>query len=189
MWKYVALLIRPTMIGAIAAFLWYLFRDSIGIDPADKEVYQWWPILPSAVHGVLIGLFVYKVTSQNQRLLQAKALENWKQFKENECLRIHKIIKGVFALFSFIFFVVFLLYPFASAKTGIVFTWLTMFILYLMWEVATELDDPYNGIWKITHEEVLELFSSQMNEKEIATRRALIQKEISKLKRNKKNPE
>ena len=69
-------------------------------------------------------------------------------------------------MFSLIFFGIFVLYPFVNIYTGKVVVWATMFVLYLLWEVAYELDDPYHGIWKVTRQVVYDTFSNQMNDEE-----------------------
>lgn len=166
MWKYLRLLVLPSVIGTVAAIAWYMLRDWLGINPSDRDIFQSWVALPSVVHGLIAGALISKVNEQNQKLIQALDLKNWQQFKEYEHLRIHPVIKLLLATFSLIFFFMFVLYPFVSIRTGVIIMWATMFILYLLWQVATELDDPYNGISKITKEKVYEVFEIQMNSEE-----------------------
>ncbi|MBP6904771.1 MAG: hypothetical protein KBB91_01800 [Candidatus Pacebacteria bacterium] len=163
---YLKLLIRPALIGVAGVFVWYFLKKWIGIDQRDQGVFE--PVLNiiGVAHGLLAAAQISKVNDQNQKIQQAITLKNWQQFKEYECLRINPVIKLLLAVFSLIFFGIFVLYPFVNIYTGKVVVWATMFVLYLLWEVAYELDDPYHGIWKVTRQVVYDTFSNQMNDEE-----------------------
>lgn len=161
MWQYAKLIVRPTLIGSLAAFCWYVWYVSpyyIGFPLEDKEVFQSILGLIGVVHGFIASMQIQKVSDQHQKIQRALALKDRKLFEENACIRINPAIKFLLAVFSIIFFIIFLFFPFASIFSGMVTLGTTMFILYLLWEVASELDDPFHGIWSITQKQVNEIF-------------------------------
>ncbi len=166
MWMYLRLLLRPALIGVVGVVIWYFLKQWISIDPRDQGVFEPALNIIGVAHGLLASAQIAKVNDQNQKIQQALTLKNWQQFKEYECLRINPVIKLLLAIFSLIFFAIFVLYPFANIYTGKIVVWATMFVLYLLWEVAYELDDPYHGIWRVTKKSVFTTFESQMTVEE-----------------------
>jgi Ca2+/Na+ antiporter len=135
-------------------------RQGISITHEDVGVFE--PLLGviGIAHGLIASTQIQRASEQHQKIKIALRLKNKRMFEENSCARIHPAIKMLLSVFSIIFFAIFLLFPFISTYAGIVVVWTTMFVLYLLWEVASELDDPYNGIDKITKEEVEKIFST-----------------------------
>ncbi len=164
LWEYRSLLYTPFWFGCIGAIAWYFLNGKISFVSESQGVFE--PILNiiGIAHGVIASMQIHKVYEQNQKIQLAIILKDKKLFDENAHLRISPVIKLLLAVFSFVFFGVFLLYPFPDTYTGLVIVWATIFILYLLWAVASELDDPYHGVWNITHEMVEKVFSSNGND-------------------------
>ena len=64
--------------------------------------------------------------------------------------KINPIIKFLLLVFFINFFFIIFYYSFTSRIQWFLVVFITIFILYLLWEVAVELDDPYHGIWRIS---------------------------------------
>lgn len=160
-YQYTILLIRPIILGIIGAVIWYFLRQRISVVYEDQGVFE--PLLGLIVvaHGFLATMQIQKVDIQHQKIKEAIRRKDKELFEENACIRISPVIKFLLAIFSIVFFVIFLIYPFHSIYTGVMVVWITMFALYLLWEVAAELDDPFHGIWKIDYEKIKEIFNEK----------------------------
>ncbi len=155
---YLALLIRPAILGVVAVIIWYYSRSFIQVPVTDQGVLQSVLAIIGMAHGFIAAMQIERVAEQNRKIRTALIIKNKEMFDENSCTTIHPVIKLLLAIFSILFVVVFIHYPFSSSYTGILTVWTVIFVLYLLWEVASELDDPYHGIWNITHEKYKQVF-------------------------------
>lgn len=164
LWEYRSLLYAPFWFGCIGAIAWYFSDGKISFVTEAQSVFE--PILGiiGIAHGVIASMQIHKVYEQNQKIQLAILLKDKRLFDENAYLRISPVIKLLLAVFSLVFFSVFLLYPFPDTYTGLVVVWTTIFILYLLWSVASELDDPFHGVWRITPELAEKVFSANGND-------------------------
>jgi hypothetical protein len=164
MFPYLALLVRPTLFGIIGITLWYFLHPYTQVDETDKDVFQNVSAFIGVAHALIASLQITQVYSRHQNIKLALALKDQRIFKENSCVRISPIIKMLLGVFSFAIFFMFLLYPFKSIYAGCTNVWLIIFVLYLLWEVAAELDDPYHGVWRITRKIVQERFGDDFTD-------------------------
>lgn len=155
---YLSLVLRPAGIGVIATIIWYFAQDTIKVPMADQGVFECVLGIIGIAHGLIASMQIAKVADQHQKIQVALILKNKEMFRENSCVRISPVIKLLLAVFSILFVVIFILYPFSSIYTGSITVWTVIFVLYLLWEVASELDDPYHGIWSITPAKVKAVF-------------------------------
>ncbi|MBP9851326.1 MAG: hypothetical protein KBC71_01295 [Candidatus Pacebacteria bacterium] len=157
-WQYATLLIRPTILGFFGSAIWFFLRENIAIESHDIGIFE--PLLGviGVVHGLIASTQIQAANEKYQKIKTAIFLKDEKMFNENICVRIHPAVKMLLGVFSLIFFSVFLFFPFITTYAGIITVWTTMFVLYLLWEVASELDDPYNGIDKISKKDTEDAF-------------------------------
>ena len=140
--KYLKLLIRPLVIGFISSFIWFFIHKKIEFQKMDEGIFELLFGVIGIAHGMIASFQIEKVANQQNALNQALETKNENLFVETQCLKINPIIKFLLLVFSLIFFIIFLLFPFTSEYSGFLVVFITIFILYLLWEVAVELDDP-----------------------------------------------
>lgn len=159
--RYFILLLRPTLIGLSGLTLWYFTHEYISVEKTDQGIFE--SIIGAFVNiHVLIASFqIIKVVGQYNKITQAIHTKNKVLFEENICLRINPGIKFLLGVCSGIIYLLFLIYPYTTTYAGVFTTGFVLFILALLWEVASELDDPYNGISKIKREEVDKAFPKE----------------------------
>lgn len=122
-------------------------------------------VLIGFAHGLLASRQIMAAADRQQAIELSIKTGNKKLFDDNVQTSINPVIKMLLAVFSIIFFVIFLLYPFNSVYAGVVTVWIVMFVLYLLWAVAMELADPYNGIWRVSRTYIAKIF--EINEKSL----------------------
>lgn len=159
--EYLVLLIRPTVIGVIGVLIWVFLHKKISVSFEDQGIFESLLTVIGSVHGLLAALQINTASNRNQRMEQAIYLKDKRMFDENSCIRIKKGVKFLLGVFSLIFFIIFLVYPFRNTYTGVITVWTVMFVLYLLWEVANELSNPFKGVSKITPEQYEEIFCSE----------------------------
>ncbi len=156
--KYLKLLFRPSMIGVAGSTIWYFTHTHMSVSQEDQGVFESILGIFGGIHVLIASFQIIKVVDQYNKILQALHNKNKLLFEENICLRINPGIKFLLGICSAIIFILFLLYPFATTYAGTLITGFILFGLYLLWEIASELDEPYNGITKITRVQVEETF-------------------------------
>ncbi len=161
--KYLKLLITPFIISMIGSLIWFKIKNAISFEKEDENVLELLLGIISIAHGMIASFQIEKVANQQDAIYQALKTQNKELFLATECLKINPVIKFLLFIFSIIFFLIFLFYPFKSIYDGMIVVFLTIFILYLLWEVAVELDDPYHGIWKINKEEIMKIFNEDLS--------------------------
>ncbi len=161
--QYMILLLRPMLIGGVGALIWLLFHKRIAVTKEDEGIFESVFIVIGSIHGLLAALQVNTASNRNQRMEQAIHLKDKRMFDEHSCIRVKKGVKFLLGVFSLVFFFMFLLYPFKDSYSGTIAVWVVMFTLYLLWEIATELSDPFKGVSKITDEEYEEIFGKGTN--------------------------
>lgn len=161
--KYLKLLLRPSLIALLGTLLWFMIHKYIEFSREDEGVFELVLGMIGIAHGVIASFQIQKVANQQDLMYQALQIKNKELFLQMECLRIHPVIKFLLFIFSAIFFIVFLLFPFREIYSGIVVVFITIFVLYLLWEVAVELDDPYHGLSKISKEKIIEAFEEDIS--------------------------
>lgn len=163
MFKYLKLLLRPLIIAFIGSILWFFIHKKIEFSKEDEGVFELLLGMVGIAHSVIASFQIQKVANQQDLMYQALQIKNKELFLQMECLRIDPIIKFLLFIFSVIFFIVFLLFPFKEIYSGIIVVFITIFVLYLLWEVAVELDDPYHGLSKISKESIVKAFKEDIS--------------------------
>lgn len=148
-WRYTWLLVRPTIIAIVSGIIWSFFYGKYSIAQEDKSAFEILIAIIATAHALLASLQISKVNDQQEKIKIAIVLKDSRLFKENTCARINPVIKLLLFVFSILFFVIYIFFPFTSIYAGKIVVSITMFVLFLLWEIAAELDDPYHGIWKI----------------------------------------
>jgi hypothetical protein len=158
MYLYGKLLLMPILISSFGSALWVFLEEYICIAKGDQGIFE--PILSviGVAHGLIASLQIQKVNNQQDAIKVAFLTKDLALLKANIHTRISPVIKLLLFVFSVIFYFIFLVYPFESQMTGIIMTFVVMFILYILWEVAIELDDPFHGVWKITKKDIVDAF-------------------------------
>ena len=161
--KHLELLIRPTFLALIGTIIWFFIHRKIEFPKEDKEVFELLLGIVSIAHGLIASFQIQKVANQQDAMYQALEIEDKQLFLRMQCLKINPVIKFLLLIFSIIFFIVFLLFPFEKIYSGTIVVFLTIFVLCLLWEIAVELDDPYNGVWKISKKRIMNAFNEDLS--------------------------
>lgn len=159
---YLSILIRPTIFGCIAMIIWYYIHPFTQVPKSDQDSFQNALAVIGIAHALIASTQIGQVYSKQQNIKLALKIRNKGLFEENMYICISPVMKLMLATFSFIIFYVFLLYPFDSVYTGCNMVWIVIFVLYLLWEVALEFENPYNGVWKVTREKVVKVFGEEI---------------------------
>lgn len=161
--EYLKLLIMPTVVGLLGSLLWLGIHKSIEFSRNDVGIFEIFLGVVCIAHGMISSLQIQKVANKQDYIYQALETKNRKLFIETQCLKINPVIKFLLLIFSAIFFIMFLLFPFQENYAGFIVVFLSIFILYLLWEVAVELDGLYHGIWKISKKRIIEVFGEDLS--------------------------
>jgi hypothetical protein len=161
-WRYAWLLVRPIIIAVIAASIWALLFGKYSVSQDDKSAFEILIAIIATAHALLASLQISKVNDQQEKIKIAILLKDVRLFKENTCTRMNPVIKLLLFVFSIMFFVIYIFFPFTTIYAGIIVVSITMFVLFLLWEVAAELDDVYHGIWKVNRKNMVELFGEDL---------------------------
>jgi hypothetical protein len=156
--KYYKLFIRPAIFACFSVFVWlkthkvsFYFKD-------DERYFEYTYAFFAGIHALIAGLQISFASQRKQKMQQAVTLRNEQMFKEYSCIRISSEIVVILVATSLSLYILLILYPFATINSGVTFTFMTMFVLCLMWECAVEMTDPFKGISKITRKEYQRIF-------------------------------
>jgi hypothetical protein len=166
--KYIYLLLRPVFAGMVCSFIWYLFYTltNVAFNREDLPVFESLLSIIGFAHATIVGVQINKVYTQYQNIQVARATSDFSLFKASTCVRISVVVKGLLVTFSLVFYMIFLVYPFACAYSGIISVWITIFIIVCLWEVSAELDDPFHGVWKLDLETLKKEFPKHKRQME-----------------------
>lgn len=170
LWEYRILLVRPFWFGLIGAVLWYILHPFFEF--SSKEDLDLWIVvlgllvtLLGTIHGFLAANQVMNIVQQRDKMFQAYKAGDEKEFYRYECIRIQPYIKAGLFIFSVLFWLIFLFCPFPSNLAGILIEWIVIFVLYFIWEIAAEAEDPYHGIKSLNKKEVEAHFAQMRADK------------------------
>lgn len=164
-WLYCILLLRPIFFGTIFCGVWYLIKGRTEFHPADDTqlnilllaMEKQWDLV-AMLHALIATWLIYKINDQNHQIQVAFDLGDERLLRMSTSAKIGKPIKGLLFIFSFYFFVLLCRFPFYDLDTAFFFIFSTMFLIFLVWEVGSELEDPYHGIWKLSKDKVRSKF-------------------------------
>jgi hypothetical protein len=112
-------------------------------------------------HSILASLITQKVIEKDSNIRRAKRLNNKDEFDYYKLDRIPRLIKGFLGLLSLNIICLCMFYPFESERLALFANFSVTFILLGWWVIATELDDPFNGVWTIDESDLPEGWSMQ----------------------------
>ena len=156
--KYFKLSIRPAIFACFSVLVW-LKTHKVSLYFKDDEKYFEYAFgFFAGIHALIAGLQISFASQRKQKMEQAKTLGNEKMFNEYSCIRISSEIVVILVATSLSIYALLILYPFQTINAGVTFTFMTMFILCLMWECAVEMSNPFKGVSKISKEEYKKIF-------------------------------
>lgn len=163
-WKYLPLAITPGIIGFFAALIWVLIGPYLQVQKADVEMFQWVFATPAVAHALVASMLIKQGYTQKHKIEEILSSSKPKisKFKKNACVQIDPVAKSLLFWFSIVFFILSLFYPFQSYKAGIVAVSVTVFTLYLLWKVAQELFNLYEGVHRVSKQRVIEVFGEEV---------------------------
>lgn len=163
-WGYAVLVLRPLIIAYISVKCWQYFRknfDYLIVHYDDREIFICGLAIVGSLHVIIAGLQLQKISNQKNIIPLADELRDGKMFLESACVKMNKEIKTLLAIFSLLILVMCAVFPFNHEHTGNIIIFIVMFSLYLVWEMAIELDDQFHGVHKIKLSKVKETYDEK----------------------------
>ena len=171
--KYKILLLRPTCIALSFFVLWECISWMFIFKPKDDQelqilllAFEVFGTVVVALHGFLATLFLIKLFERDHNISMALEFEDEKLFRMSTySMKDSLLFHGLLFLYSIVFFIGFLVFPFPNNSEAFFFIFATMFLIFLIWEVALELLDPYEGVSRIDKEKVKFVFGDDYFER------------------------
>lgn len=177
--KYKILLLRPICIALAFFVLWECISWIFVFKPKDEQelqilllAFEVFGTVVVALHGFLATLFLMKLFERDHNISMALEFEDEKLFRTSTyAMKDSLLFHGLLFLYSMVFFIGFLVFPFPNDSQAFFFISTTMFLIFLIWEVALELLDPYKGVSKIDKEKVKEVFGDDYFERKYKSKK------------------
>lgn len=163
-WGKLVLFIRPIIIAFVSVKVWQLFRyyfPELIIPYEDRDIFQVGFVVVGSLHAIIAGLQFAKISGQKNMIPLAILKGDGNLFLEIACVRMSIEMKSLLGIFSLVMLALFSLYPFIYELTGKIFLFAVIFVLYLVWEMSMELDDPFHGARRIKLAEVKKSFNTK----------------------------
>lgn len=150
---YLPLLLRPTLIGIlIGPVLWYLifFRFGFHFLEEDESAFtdSFIPIL-AMFHAIVAGHVLAKVWDEYKTIRHCVESKDKDKFTQCKTDRIPVVIHMLLGSMSVAIQGMAMMLHFKEAFAGIIANFALAFVLALYWEVATNLDNPWKGVWYV----------------------------------------
>lgn len=146
---HLRLVILPCILGLLLGAVWYYVfcKNHWWVSKEDKDVWLGLFSYASLFHSLFAVVALTSAGNGYAAMRQHKRDNNKKAFQDRLRERIPLAFKMLLFALSVIVTSIALLMPFHTVFAGFNFVACTGFILVLFWEVATNLDDPVNGVW------------------------------------------
>jgi hypothetical protein len=151
--KELGILIKPFVISVIVSVLWVLIYNYIGFNSnlkLDEGIMASGTIALLGVFYALLTAFVFATVWQQWVSIEdAIKTRNKEEFIKHKDKRVPFTVKLLIVIFSFFLIVAFFLISFKNLILGVFSIFVITFILSMYWQVITDLDDPFTGIWNV----------------------------------------
>lgn len=148
-WEEMKLHILPIVGTVCANILWRVLNPIIRIPRDDIYIIvEFTPIIPIAVYVCIAGYTLDKLSKEKRSIELAWANDSRADFERYRDERISKITHGVLTGLSLIIMYIIFACP-LQPYTGHLNTTVASLIIMYGWAWARELDDPFNGIYKL----------------------------------------
>ncbi len=117
-------------------------------------------LMPSIIYSTILGFVLNRCMTQNQRINAAIDTMNALMFLEERDRRTHPLMHGLLLFISLTTTIMFFLFDFSSIRVGCFFIGTFVFLAVMGFMIATELDDPFNGRWKVPEDRIPEKWMS-----------------------------
>jgi hypothetical protein len=157
---YTRLLKLPIIMGIIGSLILFLANPYLQIMESDQSIFEISFGVLGIIYGLISGEQISTLREKHANIKRAldPRIKDRKLFDMSMCVTIEPEIHLLLSLISVLFYGYLLIYPFHSMKTGVIMSGSIVFLLVLMWEIAIDFDDPYNGVSKITPKKIREIF-------------------------------
>lgn len=147
--KYVKLSKLPVIGALLIVITWHYFGRHLCVSRNDANFIETWASIIGTAHSILASLITQRVMDKDSHILKAKRLKDKEAFDYYKLDRIPNIIKGFLGLLSLNIIFLCMSYPFESERIALFANFTVTFTLLGWWVIATELDDPFSGVWII----------------------------------------
>lgn len=143
--------VRPVAVSlvlSIGVWYWIFYRLGVSFFESDESTFTD-AIVPTLAmfHAIVAGHVLIKVWDEYKVVRRCVKKGDKKTFMECRDDRIPLAIHMLLASLSVIIMVLVMLLHYDGPGAGIASTSSVAFVLTLYWEVATNLDNPFKGVW------------------------------------------
>lgn len=148
MWEEVKLHIWPIIGTLLANILWQFINPIIKTSREDGYIFEQIFFLPAGVYLFVSGYTLNKLVKEKACIENAWKNNSRSQFEKYRDERISTITHGFLTALSFMIMYIIYACP-LQPYTGHLFVTTSSLIILYGWAWARELDDPFNGIYKL----------------------------------------
>jgi hypothetical protein len=148
---HLKLFVKPLLFGILSALIWYrFFYLKIYFAEEDESAFTDC-IIPTCFmfHALIAALVLTKVWDEYKMVRQCVRTKDRDSFRRCKDDRIPMAIHMLLGTLSFIGAVLVMLIYHREVLAGVASNFSVAFILTLYWEVSTNLDDPFRGVWYV----------------------------------------
>lgn len=154
----VKLHVWPILGTLIANFLWPVLNPILRVPEKDAYAFELIFLLPLAVYVGVSGYTLNKLLKEKRSIELAWKNNSRADFEKYRDERIPSITHRFLTVLSFMLMLIIYSCP-LSSHTGHLFTTTSSLIITYGWAWARELDDPFNGIYKLDIKAIEERWS------------------------------
>ena len=158
--KHVWMLLKPAVAGVILVWIWQELRKyGIEFPPTDEIPISSALLTVGVAYGIMAALILDTVWQEYKTVGLCVRQDDLERFLESRDERIPATIHLLLGTMSFFLEGLIMLTHYDNIWAGRACVFLVAFVLVLYFEVATELDDPFRGVWYVERvpEEWLEI--------------------------------
>lgn len=146
---FLRLLVNPFILSVLTCVAWnFLYLQGMSIPEADESAFTDTVIPTLAVFHALFGsLVIGKVWNEYHQVKQCIRKDDREGFKDCMQERIPRAVLLLLFVLSVLIQAAMMALHWESALTGFFANFCVAFALTLVWEVATNLDNPRKAVW------------------------------------------
>lgn len=148
---FLRLLVKPFILSLTICFAWaQLYLLGIHFPEPDESAFTD-AVIPalSVLHALFASVVIGKVWNEYQQVKRCVRRGERDEFKDTVQNRLPRAVLLLLLVLSFLIQTCMMLLNWSSAWTGFFANFCVAFSLSLVWEVATNLDNPRKAVWYV----------------------------------------
>ena len=148
---HLKLFIKPILLGILAGLVWHrFFHGRLHFLEGDESALTD-SVIPTIAmfHAIVAGHVLAKVWDEYKTVRHCLRSQDKDTFLQCKDDRIPMAIHMLLGSMSFVIQALIMMVHYDGVLAGVVSSSSLAFVLMLYWEVATNLDDPFKGVWYV----------------------------------------